>query len=286
LSRQKLTELLRKGRDADPIKGIKRIQPHSEEEIEAKLAKRAEKRSAKKANKTAHAAGGVPGKSPAQLKAERDLAQEVLRQATQAYKEAQESGADQATLGEAKIRMLQAKVELTKLNPGQGAGNGKKKKHVKVPLSEDERTQLRGIVKSHTEQLRHALLDSKSHSQYSEALHSEFVDFAQRKYQFYADLKESPSQKKKVKIALEIFEKAKVREVDKKSWPQDTFEEFKRIMLKYRREIDEYKVSNLQPKQKRERQKALLKARTQEIETLLTEANLKTVKREVMRAQR
>jgi hypothetical protein len=42
----------------------------------------------------------------------------------------------------------------------------------------------------------------------------------------------------------------------------------------------------LQPKQKRERQKALLKARTQEIETLLTEANLKTVKEEVMRAQR
>jgi hypothetical protein len=50
--------------------------------------------------------------------------------------------------------------------------------------------------------------------------------------------------------------------------------------------IDESKAQNLQPKQRRERQKELLKARTNEIDALLVEANLKTVKGEVMRAQR
>jgi hypothetical protein len=275
-----------------PAQGNKPAKPPMDEyAIETRISeikqKRKEVDKKRKANKAVHAAGGVPGMSHAELKAERALRQEVLTQATQAYKEAQESGADQATLGEAKIRMLKARVELAKLNPGQGAGNTsgkKKKKRVKVPLSEDERTQLMGIVSRHTMNVRNAL-EATTHAEYSARLHEEFVNFAGEKLQFYNSLADSPGRQKKIAVLQEIYDKIKGQRVDDTFWPLNVFSEFKQIMTKYRRNVDELLDKPYTSKVRREKRKELLHQRTIDISTLLKDSNI-TIKKEADKARR
>jgi hypothetical protein len=239
---------------------------------------RKKKEKQRKANKAARAAagqGGATDMTPALLHAERSLRQAKLDQKTRIFREAQQDG-DQSTIDSAKIAMLEAKRDLAQL-AGAGNASGKKKKnHVKLPLSEEQQDQLKEIVNEHTKNVRGVLEEASTHPEYSANLHAEFVRFAQAKLNFYEGLPESPKKPKKVAILQKNYEIIAAKPADDTRWPLNVFNGFKSIMMSYRQQVDQLSDTSYTPKERREKRKELLKARTEAISAFLQSNNITT----------
>jgi hypothetical protein len=257
-------------------------QPLSEEVILAKIAEHKKKRkdAAKrsKANKAARAAagqGGVAGMKPEVLHAERRLRQAKVNQTTRIYNEVKQGG-DQSRIDSAEIAMLEAKRDLAQLAGGGNAMGKKKKTRVKLPLSEEHQDELKAIVNEHTKNVREVLQEASTHSEYSANLHAEFVRFAQAKLNFYERLPDSPAKPRKVALLQKNYDRIAAKPADDTPWPLEVFDEFKRIMMNYRQEVDQIRLAPYKTIVRRDKRKELLEERTDAISALLVKNNIST----------
>lgn len=241
------------------------------EAIEKRIAQIREKREKKKLQQAAAAQGGAPHMSRATLRAARALQDELVKQATQAFREASQNG-DESQIKETKIAMLKAKLERSKLNdvPSTGSKSGKKKKkRVKIELDSADQVRLDGIETKHLQELRTILDGSVNNVAYSQSIHDEFVAYATEKIGFYNSLEQSDAREKKIGIAQTYLKKCQDHPVTQETWPDNVFKEFKEIMNQYRTN-----VQNLPSGGKSKRVKELRKERTKAIEGLLVKNSL------------
>lgn len=227
----------------------------SEKDIEARITEIQEKRKKNKLARAAAAQGGAPHMSQAQLNAERAYHNELVRQATKAFKEASESG-NQAVIDSTKLAMLAAKLERSKLDgvnsTGNTSGKKKKKSRPKLTLDKEEENELARIVSEHKTAVRQALTDADSHADYSQKLHDEFVAFATARAEFYETfVKKSSAQMKRAKIARASVAKCEAREVDQSVWEEKAFDEFREIIETYKTELDRINADIRKPEVQR-----------------------------------
>lgn len=215
--------------------------------------------------------------SQAQLNAERAVHNEVVRQTTNAFKEAKK-GNDQALIDSTKLAMLEAIRDRSKLNgvTSTRSKSGKKKKNrVKIDLDSDQEFRLENIETNHRKSLRDILDKSENHQAYCQSIHDEFVEFAQEKITFYQSLPQSDAREKKIAIAEKYYEKCRSRPVDTVDWDGVVFSQFKKIMQEYRADVQEVRDHDVYAsKFKSQKIKDLRKARTKTIKDLLVQNGL------------
>jgi hypothetical protein len=270
---KQITKTFEPGKTEQPKQAS--AQPPSKSKSEAQIKATQEKNAAKKANKAARKTAAVaPG---AQIdNATAETAAIIVVQATMRANQAQAKKTQvstQQTHAPAPVRSTTAAAQRKK--------KGRRQRVKKMAAA--DKTILQQLETDHMLKLRGLVKDCKTHEEYANALHDEFVHYATEKQSFYQNLPDGPKKQLFVERAERNLKKANEYQARTPSMPPDVFAKYQGYKLDCIKTLEEIETLSLTPEDRKKQRRDAFEHRRTQIQALLD--SLKGKDEDVKRAE-